>query len=43
MIRELLNNLLEYFLVKFCPHHYEHRSIERVNSSGSLIEYSDFD
>ena len=43
MIKELLNNLLEYLLVIFCPDRYEYRSIERVNSTGSLVEYSDFD
>jgi hypothetical protein len=43
MIRELLNNLFQYLLVKLYPDHYEYKSIERVNSSGSLIEYSDFD
>jgi len=41
MIKEFLNNLLQYLLVKFYPEYYEYKSIERVNSSGSFIEYID--
>ena len=36
MIRELLNNLFQYLLVKFYPDHYEYKSIERVNSRTCL-------
>ena len=43
MILELFKNLLQYLLVKFYPSHYEYKSIERVNSSGSFIEYSEYE
>ena len=43
MIKELFNSLIQYLLVKLYPQHYEYKSIERVNSTGSFIEYSDFD
>lgn len=39
MIIELFNNLIEYLLVKFYPDYYEYKKIERVNSSGSVVEY----
>ena len=39
MIIELFNNLIEYLLVKFYPDYYEYKNIERVNSSGSDVEY----
>jgi len=39
MIIELFNNLIEYLLVKFYPDYYEYKNIERVNSSGSVVEY----
>jgi hypothetical protein len=41
MIIELFNNLIQYILVKLYPEHYEYKSIKRVNSSGSFIEYCD--
>ena len=40
MILDLLNNLVEYLLIKLFPQDYEYKVIERTNSSGSLIEYS---
>ena len=40
MILELFKNLLEYLLVKLFPQNYEYKVIERINSSGSVIEYS---
>lgn len=39
MIFEALKSFLEYLLVKLYPEHYEYKNIERVNSSGSLVEY----
>lgn len=39
MILELCKNLLEYLLVKLFPQNYEYKVIERINSSGSLVEY----
>jgi hypothetical protein len=41
MILEILENLLEYILVKLFPQNYEYKVIERINSSGSFIEFSD--
>ena len=41
MIIELFNNLIEYLLVKLYPDYYEYKIIERVNSSGSVVEYSE--
>ena len=41
MILELFKNLLQYLLVKLYPDYYEYKSIERVNSTGSFVEYSD--
>jgi len=41
MIFELLKNLLEYLLIKLFPQNYEYKVIERINSSGSVVEYSD--
>ena len=41
MILELLKNLLEYLLIKLFPQNYEYKVIQRTNSSGSVIEYSD--
>lgn len=38
---KLFNNFIEYLLIKFYPDYYEFKIIERVNSSGSLIEYND--
>jgi hypothetical protein len=39
MILEFLKNLIEYILIKLFPHNYEYKVIERVNSSGSFVEY----
>ena len=41
MIIELFNNFIEYLLIKFYPDYYEYKNIVRVNSSGSLVEYTD--
>ena len=41
MIIELFNNFIEYLLIKFYPNYYEYKNIVRVNSSGSLVEYTD--
>jgi hypothetical protein len=41
MILELLKNLVEYLLVKLFPQNYEYKVIERINSSGSVVEYSE--
>lgn len=43
MIKELFNSLIQYLLVKFYPDHYEYKVIERVNSSGSFVEYSEYE
>ena len=40
MILELCKSLFEYLLVKLFPQNYEYKVIERINSSGSLIEYA---
>jgi hypothetical protein len=39
MILEFLKNLVEYILIKLFPQNYEYKVIERVNSSGSFVEY----
>ena len=39
MILALFKSLLEYLLVKLFPQNYEYKVIERINSSGSLVEY----
>jgi hypothetical protein len=39
MIIELFHNFIEFLLIKLYPDHYEYKIIERVNSSGSLVEY----
>ena len=39
MILVLCKSLLEYLLVKLFPQNYEYKVIERINSSGSLVEY----
>jgi hypothetical protein len=41
MILELLKNLFKYLLTKLFPHNYEYKVIERINSSGSVIEYGE--
>jgi len=41
MILDILENLVEYILVKLFPQNYEYKVIERINSSGSFIEFSD--
>jgi len=43
MIIELFKNFYQYLMVKFFPDYYEYKVIERVNSSGSFIEYSGTD
>ena len=40
MILELLKNMVEYLLIKLFPQNYEYKVIERINSSGSVVEYS---
>lgn len=39
MIYTIIEKLYEYLLVKFYPDYYEYKNIERVNSSGSVVEY----
>jgi len=39
---EIIKNFYHYLLVKFFPDYYEYKVIERVNSSGSFIEYSEY-
>jgi hypothetical protein len=41
MLYEIIIKIYEYILVKLFPQHFEYKNIERVNSTGSLIEYSD--
>jgi hypothetical protein len=41
MLYEIIIKVYEYILVKLFPQHFEYKNIERVNSTGSLIEYSD--
>jgi hypothetical protein len=41
MLYEIIIKIYEYFLVKLFPENFEYKNIERVNSSGSFIEYSD--
>ena len=41
MIYTIIEKLYEYLLVKLYPDYYEYKIIERVNSSGSLVEYSE--
>ena len=43
MFTELFTNLFQYLLVIFYPDNYEYKSIERVNSSGSFVEYSEYE
>jgi hypothetical protein len=43
MIIEFFKNSFQYLMVKFFPDYYEYKVIERVNSSGSFVEYSDAD
>ena len=43
MILTIFKNLFQYLLVKFYPEHYEYKVIERVNSSGSFVEYSEYE
>jgi hypothetical protein len=40
MILMLLKTLIEYLLIKLFPQTYEYKVIERINSSGSVVEYS---
>jgi hypothetical protein len=41
MLYDVLIQIYEYILVKLFPDHFEYKIIERVNSSGSLIEFGD--
>jgi hypothetical protein len=43
MLYNILVNIYHYLLVKLFPEHFEYKNIQRVNSSGSFIEYSDND
>lgn len=43
MLITLMDNVIKCFLIKIYPNHYEFKTIERVNSSGSFIEYSSDD
>ena len=40
MLKELIEKSFYCFLVKFYPDYYEFKSIKRVSSSESFIEYS---
>ena len=40
MLREIFKIFFQYLMVKFFPDYYEYKVIERVNSSGSFVEYS---
>lgn len=40
MLKLLIEKSFQCFLVKFYPDYYEFKTIERVSSSGSFIEYS---
>jgi hypothetical protein len=39
MLLDMLKNFIEYLLVRLFPQNYEYKVIERINSSGSLVEY----
>jgi len=41
MLYEIIIKIYEYILVKLFPENFEYKNIERVNSSGSFVEYSD--
>lgn len=41
MLYTTIAKLYEYLLVTLFPDHYEYKNIERVNSSGSFIEFED--
>jgi hypothetical protein len=43
MLYTIIVNLYEYLLVTLFPYRYEYKNIERINSSGSFIEYCDDD
>ena len=41
MLYDILMRIYEYILVKMFPDHFEYKNIERVNSSGSFVEFGD--
>lgn len=41
MLYNIIVTLYQYLLIKLFPDHYEYKIIERVNSNGSFIEYTD--
>ena len=41
MLYNIIVTLYQYLLTKLYPDHYEYKIIERVNSNGSFIEYTD--
>jgi hypothetical protein len=41
MLYTIIVKLYEYMLIKLFPQNYEYKVIERINSSGSVVEYSD--
>jgi hypothetical protein len=43
MVIEIFKNFYQYLMVKFFPDYYKYKVIERINSSGSFIEYSGTD
>ena len=43
MIKSLVKHLMQCLIIKIYPNHYEFKTIERVSSSGSFIEYSSDD
>ena len=40
MLKFIIERMIQCFLVKIYPDNYEFKTIERVSSSGSFIEYS---
>ena len=43
MLYNIIVTLYQYLLIKLFPHRFEYKNIERINSSGSFIEYCDND
>ena len=41
MLYNIIKKIYECFLVKLFPQNYEYKNIERVNSTGSFIEFCD--
>lgn len=43
MLQFIIYRFIECFLIKIYPNHYEFKTIQRISSSGSFIEYSSDD